>query len=68
MKKENSLKINPAEKKNLSIVELLPKALAVFTAAFGFSAMLSGSIGYTSKLTEYVIQESKKTAAVLAVL
>ncbi len=46
MKKENSLKINPAEKKKLSTGELLPKATAVFAAAFGFSAMLSASFGF----------------------
>ncbi len=32
------------------------------------STMLSGSIGYTSKLTEYVVEEAKKSSAITAQL
>ena len=44
MKKESSIKINILEKEK-SFGELLPKAVAVFTAAFGFSAMFFSAFG-----------------------
>ena len=44
MKKESSIKINILEKEK-SFGELLPKALAVFAAAFGFSAMFFSAFG-----------------------
>ena len=47
MKKESSIKINILEKKKSS-GELLPKAVAVFAAAFGFSAMFFSAFGKLS--------------------
>lgn len=49
MKKESSIKINILEKKK-SFGELLPKAVAVFAAAFGFSAMFLSAFGKLSPL------------------
>ena len=49
MKKESSIKINILEKEK-SFGELLPKAVAVFAAAFGFSAMFFSAFGKLSPL------------------
>ena len=49
MKKESSVKINILQKKK-SFGELLPKAVAVFAAAFGFSAMFFSDFGKLSPL------------------
>ncbi|MBQ5666968.1 MAG: hypothetical protein IIV40_02220, partial [Oscillospiraceae bacterium] len=47
MKKESSIKINILQKEK-SFGELLPKAVAVFAAAFGFSAMFFSAFGKLS--------------------
>ena len=49
MKKESSIKINILQKEK-SFGELLPKAVAVFAAAFGFSAMFFSDFGKLSPL------------------
>ena len=49
MKNENSLKINIKQKKE-TFRELLPKAVAVFAAATGFSAMFFSAFGKLSPL------------------
>ena len=49
MKKESSIKINILRKEK-SFGELLPKAVAVFAAAFGFSAMFFSAFGKLSPL------------------
>ena len=49
MKKESSIKINILQKEK-SFGELLPKAVAVFAAAFGFSAMFFSAFGKLSPL------------------